>query len=61
MATLKHNANSKSPITGKYSNKKCVHGGLSHNAKKRRQWVQENKVFDGSLNEGEQFTLNTAT
>ncbi len=53
MAPLKHKANSKGPITGTYSNKKFAHDGLSHNAKRRRQWVQENKVFDGSLNEGE--------
>ncbi len=53
MAPLKHNAKSKGPFRGKYLNNKFVYGGLSHNAKRRRQWVQENKVFDGSLNEGE--------
>ncbi len=57
MAPLKHNANSKGPIRGKYLNNKFAHGGLSHNAKRRRQWVQENKVFDGSLNEGQGFAF----
>lgn len=53
MAPLKQTAKTKGPIRGKYSNNKFAHGGLSHNAKRRRKWIQENKVFDGSLNEGE--------
>uniref|UniRef100_A0A8C1S601 Thyroid transcription factor 1-associated protein 26 n=2 Tax=Cyprinus carpio TaxID=7962 RepID=A0A8C1S601_CYPCA len=53
MEPLKQNAKTKGPIKGKYFNNKCAHGGLTHNDKKKRKWVPENKVFDGSLKEGE--------
>ncbi|XP_059366928.1 thyroid transcription factor 1-associated protein 26 homolog [Carassius carassius] len=63
MAHLKQESKTKGPIKGKYSNNKCAHGGLTHNSKKKRKWVAENKVFDGnvSLKEGEMSTLNIAT
>uniref|UniRef100_A0A8C1S8H4 Uncharacterized protein n=1 Tax=Cyprinus carpio TaxID=7962 RepID=A0A8C1S8H4_CYPCA len=55
MEPLKQNAKTKGPIKGKYFNNKCAHGGLTHNDKKKRKWVPENKVFDGSLKEGQGF------
>uniref|UniRef100_A0A8C1LYT3 Thyroid transcription factor 1-associated protein 26 n=1 Tax=Cyprinus carpio TaxID=7962 RepID=A0A8C1LYT3_CYPCA len=53
MEPLKQNAKTKGRIKGKYFNSKCAHGGLTHNDKKKRKWVPEDKVFDGSLKEGE--------
>lgn len=53
MAPLKQNAKSQGPFRGKYFNNKFAHGGLSHNAKRKRKWVPEDKIFDGSLKEGE--------
>uniref|UniRef100_A0A9J8ATJ7 Thyroid transcription factor 1-associated protein 26 n=1 Tax=Cyprinus carpio carpio TaxID=630221 RepID=A0A9J8ATJ7_CYPCA len=57
MAPLKQNAKSKGPIRGKCFNNKFAHGGLSHNAKRKRKWVPENKVFDGGLKEGQGFAF----
>lgn len=57
MAPLKQNAKNKGPIRGKQFNNKFQHGGLSHNAKKKRKWVPEDKVFDGSLKEGQGFAF----
>uniref|UniRef100_A0A673KL78 Thyroid transcription factor 1-associated protein 26 homolog n=1 Tax=Sinocyclocheilus rhinocerous TaxID=307959 RepID=A0A673KL78_9TELE len=57
MAHLKQNAKTKGPIKGKYFNNKFAHGGLTHNAKTKRKWVPENKVFDGSLKEGQGFAF----
>lgn len=53
MAPIKQNAKSQGPFRGKHFNNKFARGGLSHNAKGKRKWVQEDKVFDGSLKEGE--------
>lgn len=53
MAPLKQNAKSQGPFRGKYFNNKFAHSGLSHNAKRKRKWVPEDKIFDGSLKEGE--------
>uniref|UniRef100_A0A8C1KSE4 Uncharacterized protein n=1 Tax=Cyprinus carpio TaxID=7962 RepID=A0A8C1KSE4_CYPCA len=53
MAPLKQNAKSKGPNRGKCFNNKFAHCGLSHNAKRKRKWVPENKVFDGGLKEGQ--------
>lgn len=53
MGPLKQNAKTKVRIKGKYFNNKCAHGGLTHNSKKKRKWLPEDKVFDGSLKEGE--------
>ncbi|XP_073694759.1 thyroid transcription factor 1-associated protein 26 homolog [Garra rufa] len=57
MAPLKQNAKGKGPFRGKYLNNKFAHGGLSHNAKRNRKWLPENKVFDGSLKEGQGFAF----
>lgn len=53
MAPIKQNAKSQGLFRGKHFNNKFTHGGLSHNAKRKRKWVPEDKVFDGSLKEGE--------
>ncbi|XP_067284229.1 thyroid transcription factor 1-associated protein 26 homolog [Pseudorasbora parva] len=57
MAPLRHNSKSQGPFRGKHFNNKFINGGLSHNAKRKRKWVQENKVFDGSLTEGQGFAF----
>lgn len=57
MAPLKQSAKTKGPIKGKYLNTRFAHGGLSHNAKRKRKWVPENKGFDGSLKEGQGFAF----
>lgn len=57
MEPLKQNAKTKGRIKGKYFNNKCAHGGLTHNDKKKRKWVPEDKVFDGSLKEGQGFAF----
>ncbi|CAM4563906.1 unnamed protein product [Leuciscus chuanchicus] len=57
MAPLKQNSKSQGPFRGKHFNNKFSHGGLSHNAKRKRKWVPENKVFDGSLKEGQGFAF----
>ncbi|XP_051745867.1 thyroid transcription factor 1-associated protein 26 homolog [Ctenopharyngodon idella] len=57
MAPLKQNAKSQGPFRGKYLNNKFAHGGLSHNAKRKRKWVPEDKIFDGSLKEGQGFAF----
>ncbi|KAL1275608.1 hypothetical protein QQF64_035231 [Cirrhinus molitorella] len=45
------------PVRGKYVNNKFAHGGLSHNAKKKRKWIPDNKFFNGSLKEGQGFAF----
>lgn len=50
MAPIQKNAKS---IKGKHFKSNFTHVGPSYNAKGKRKWVQENKFFDGSLNEGE--------
>lgn len=57
MAPFKQNAKNKGPIRGKQFNNKFQRGGLSHNAKRKRKWVPEDKVFDGSLKEGQGFAF----
>ncbi|CAM4564068.1 unnamed protein product [Leuciscus chuanchicus] len=57
MAPLKQNSKSQGPFRGKHFNNKFSHGGLSHNAKRKRKWVPDNKVFDGSLKEGQGFAF----
>ncbi|KAK9975799.1 hypothetical protein ABG768_021032 [Culter alburnus] len=57
MAPIKQNPRSQGPFRGKRFNNKFAHGGLSHNAKRKRKWVPEDKVFDGSLKEGQGFAF----
>ncbi|XP_073725228.1 thyroid transcription factor 1-associated protein 26 homolog [Misgurnus anguillicaudatus] len=52
MAPIKQNT-----IKGKQFKSKFAHSGPSHNAKRKRKWVPENKIFDGSQNEGLGFAF----
>ncbi|XP_051546841.1 thyroid transcription factor 1-associated protein 26 homolog [Myxocyprinus asiaticus] len=57
MAPIRQNVKTKGPMKGKQFKNNFAHGGPSHDVKRKRKWVPENKVFDGSLKEGQGFAL----